>query len=480
MAPRRRAADESAGATAARDLVANMSPTDVRAVINALRSSMWAAAAAVPAPASHQVELPAAPDSPQLFRVKVALDGSRPPVWRRLELRGDITLSELHDVLQTSMGWLDGHLHRFWLGPGKRIWSGPYLLTDVEVDEGEEGTHERDARLDQVVRTPKDRLFYTYDFGDDWTHTITVEGVEPCPPDASPAVCLTGKNAGPPEDIGGVGAYNEVVATLRAAPDRSTLPEPYDEWLPENWDPTEFDVDETNAALATAGASIEDLLANPATALAAAPADAAGIAPVDLAAAVRPWRLLLELAASDGIPLTGAGWMKPAVVERIYTTLDLQQEWIGKGNREDLTAPVAQLRRTAQSLGLLRKRKDRLLVGPKGRAVSGDDMALWRVLTRSLPPRGTFARDATVLWLMRVVETGGADPRESDVVAEQLTRHGWRREDGAEVSGWDASDGYRDVAGIVARLSGSASYRATAARPEVAVAFAREALSEAD
>lgn len=36
---------------------------------------------------------------------------------RELEVRGELILDVLHEVLQVAMGWEDRHLHRFWRGP---------------------------------------------------------------------------------------------------------------------------------------------------------------------------------------------------------------------------------------------------------------------------------------------------------------------------------------------------------------------------
>src|SRR5699024_6494012 len=87
----------------------------------------------------------------------------------------------------------------------------------------------------------------------------------------------------------------------------------------------------------------------------------AELPPEDLAVIARPYRYLVDLAGEDGIPLTAAGWMKPAYVERTYRELGLDAEWIGRGNREDQTQPVARLRAMCQRVGLLRKHKGRLL-----------------------------------------------------------------------------------------------------------------------
>jgi len=36
-----------------------------------------------------------------------------PIIWRRLLVRGDSTIADLHATLQTAFGWSDNHPHRF-------------------------------------------------------------------------------------------------------------------------------------------------------------------------------------------------------------------------------------------------------------------------------------------------------------------------------------------------------------------------------
>ena len=54
--------------------------------------------------------------APEIYQLKVTLLGTSPPVWRRLLVLAHITLEQLHDVLQTAMGWEDGHMHEFSVG----------------------------------------------------------------------------------------------------------------------------------------------------------------------------------------------------------------------------------------------------------------------------------------------------------------------------------------------------------------------------
>lgn len=174
------------------------------------------------------------------YVVRVDLDDARPPIWRRLRLASDMNLAHLHDILQVVMGWTNSHLHQFKMGPDTKDFRMTPFLTDYDVEEGETaGLHERDVRLDQVLAKPGQRLFYEYDFGDSWEHTIKLEKIEPWSENDPEATCVTGRRACPPEDVGGLPGYEEALATLRG--ESGSDPEWTREllgWLPPTTTPT--------------------------------------------------------------------------------------------------------------------------------------------------------------------------------------------------------------------------------------------------
>ncbi len=46
----------------------------------------------------------------------VTIDHTQPQIWRRVRVRSDLLLSELHSVLQCVLGWEDRHMHAFSIG----------------------------------------------------------------------------------------------------------------------------------------------------------------------------------------------------------------------------------------------------------------------------------------------------------------------------------------------------------------------------
>jgi hypothetical protein len=150
-----------------------------------------------------EVEVPEAIEPDDVLQLKIVLRGvSKPPVWRRVQVRADATFAALHDVIQAAFGWTDTHLHSFEY-EGVRIG-----VPDPEWED--DCADETETTLAEVLLGPKDRIRYTYDFGDDWEHDIVLEKVaEPNADDRRP-VLITGKGACPPEDCGGPWGYAEL------------------------------------------------------------------------------------------------------------------------------------------------------------------------------------------------------------------------------------------------------------------------------
>src|SRR2546429_2744054 len=49
----------------------------------------------------------------KVYELQVELEDIEPLIWRRLWVPSAIGLSELHDLLQLAMGWMNSHLHSF-------------------------------------------------------------------------------------------------------------------------------------------------------------------------------------------------------------------------------------------------------------------------------------------------------------------------------------------------------------------------------
>lgn len=176
--------------------------------------------------------------SGRAYDLKVTLQGVRPPVWRRVKVRSDITLEDLHRVLQVVMGWSDSHMHAFRPAAGR----GRARVAGAPVERSEE----RRTRLDNILRKPRDRMVYEYDFGDSWEHEVLLEKVGDDPPGASYPWVLAGARACPPEDVGGLGGYAHFLQAMRQPqhPEHEEMME----WYGRPFDPAAFDSQAVNRA----------------------------------------------------------------------------------------------------------------------------------------------------------------------------------------------------------------------------------------
>jgi hypothetical protein len=177
----------------------------------------------------------------QVYQLKLTLDGVKPPIWRRLLVKEDINLLTLHKIIQRAMGWDDYHLHMFTVAG--------QIFGDPEDDEfGDLGTkNEIRYKLNKLGLGEKSKFKYEYDFGDSWEHTILVEKIVPAEKGAHYPVCLTGKRACPPEDVGGVWGYENFLEAI-TDPNHKENDE-YLEWIGGSFDPEGFDLDEVNELL---------------------------------------------------------------------------------------------------------------------------------------------------------------------------------------------------------------------------------------
>lgn len=171
--------------------------------------------------------------------LKISLSGISPPIWRRIIVTDDIFLEDLHLMIQAAMGWLNYHLHEFEIN-GTR-----FAPPDPEDDSfGYESVDSTSKRLRDVFLLDGTKFHYTYDFGDNWEHIITVEKIEPARPDIEYPICIKGKRNAPPEDCGGTPGYYNLLEIL-ADPLNQEYSEMKD-WVGEDYDPEFFSVEDCN------------------------------------------------------------------------------------------------------------------------------------------------------------------------------------------------------------------------------------------
>jgi hypothetical protein len=181
------------------------------------------------------------PEPVPVYLLKVTLDGIKPPIWRRIQVRGDASLFKLHKIIQASMGWEDYHLHQFIVGEeyyASPSPDDPWLM---------ETKNEKRAKLFKIAPAEKARFVYEYDLGDSWCHDIFVERIFHPDEELKHPICLAGRRSRPPEDCGGIGGYDEFLEAVRDPkhPDHEDMLT----WAGGDFDPERFDKEEINRLL---------------------------------------------------------------------------------------------------------------------------------------------------------------------------------------------------------------------------------------
>jgi len=176
--------------------------------------------------------------SSAVYHLRLMLRDIEPPIWRLIEVPAQITLVQLHGVIQIVMGWLDYHLHEFRIG-GVRYGSPDSHLDDDTVDE-------RRRRLADLAPTADTVFEYAYDFGDSWEVEVRVEAIEAAGRGGYPKL-LDGARSAPPEDVGGTPGYEHFLEVI-ADPTHEEHEDLVD-WIGFEFDPEWLDIKGTNVAL---------------------------------------------------------------------------------------------------------------------------------------------------------------------------------------------------------------------------------------
>lgn len=143
-------------------------------------------------------------------RLKVILDHSKPVIVRRIEVPLTSTLYTLHEAIQAAMLFENYHLFRFDVGP--RGHDTGYGIPDP--DGFMDVIDAKHATLGQLVEAETKKFTYTYDFGDDWRHTVIVESITPADPELTYPRFIDGVRRAPPEDVGGEPGFEHFLTVM--------------------------------------------------------------------------------------------------------------------------------------------------------------------------------------------------------------------------------------------------------------------------
>ncbi len=179
----------------------------------------------------------------KLYQFKIQLDGISPAIWRRLLIPSDLLLSDLHKVIQTTMGWENAHLHQF--EKHDRFYL-PRMQDDWTWNEMDNVDY-AGMKVSDLLKEEQDSVNYEYDFGDSWNHSILLEKITDNPMGRKNPICLAGARNCPPEDCGGTWGYEHFLQVI-GNPKHKEHDEIL-EWMGEDFDPEYFSADEVNNLL---------------------------------------------------------------------------------------------------------------------------------------------------------------------------------------------------------------------------------------
>ncbi|WP_167675661.1 plasmid pRiA4b ORF-3 family protein [Rhodococcus sp. B10] len=333
------------------------------------------------------------------FVLRVTLRDGEPAVWRRIRVRSDLLLPELHTVLQTAMGWSGRRTHCF---------SGHPMVDD--------DTAHGHLRIDAVLAEVGASLDYTYDARGGQVHTVELEDIV-FHVDDPRSRCLDGRNVCLPEDRddsvdvaafdrGAVDLRMRALSMSRSVDTESAAESPLVARLLRRLRAT--DVPQLTALLPRRELTIESSVDIPLA---------------EIAMSKLAW--FLHRVGERGVELTGAGYLPPSLVEAIRDELDWGIGWHGTSLREVDHHQVTDLRDAARSLGLVRVLKGTLVRTKAGTHLADDHVGLWQHCVARLPiGREAQEKDAGTLFLIALASSASARHRD-ELATHAMAALGW-------------------------------------------------------
>ena len=183
-------------------------------------------------------------EKPGIFALEMELMGSPVPVRRSLRIPENMNLGYVQEVLMLAMGWEGHHLKEI------RCGGITYFTRQAGGEDPEEmeGFPQRDSfqyTLGDLLKEEWDSFIFVYDLGDAWKHRVTLIDIAPCKEDDAKedvvaAYLVSGENACPPEDVGGVDGYANAMQSFNDPEDDEY--ESIRQWMGEDFDPHFFDL----------------------------------------------------------------------------------------------------------------------------------------------------------------------------------------------------------------------------------------------
>ena len=137
--------------------------------------------------------------SAEVYRLHVWIHQISPMIWRRLLVRSDSTIADLHYTIQIAFGWSDEHLNMFHIhGQDYGVYHEGGISFSTDPDR---------VRLRDFKFRDNERFRYEYNFSDCWQHEVRIEAREALKERRVYPCCIGGQRRAPPEECGGPLAF---------------------------------------------------------------------------------------------------------------------------------------------------------------------------------------------------------------------------------------------------------------------------------
>jgi len=161
------------------------------------------------------IPFPGNPRQGRVLQLRVELLLLSRPVWRVIQVPEHYSFWDLHVAIQDAMGWEDRHLHGFTVDhpiDGRRYRFG--IPDDSPFTASGSMAPGWEWKIVEFFLPDHAPALYSYDFGDDWQHELTLESILDRDPDKIYPICIDGAGACPLEDCGGPPGYEQLVEAL--------------------------------------------------------------------------------------------------------------------------------------------------------------------------------------------------------------------------------------------------------------------------
>ena len=188
------------------------------------------------------------------YVLRITLDDVKPLVSRKISVPSNIRLYHLAPIILRVMGWVGYHMEQFVYN------KTTYYEPKEEVEESKAIEQELDSKvttidwatvtIGDVLKKKGDSIKYVYDMGDYWEHNVKLMEIHNYPLHADRTVyILEGKNACPPDDVGGTDGFQHMLDVLTHPTRDLDEWKTFKDWLPRNYDPKVFNIHDAELRL---------------------------------------------------------------------------------------------------------------------------------------------------------------------------------------------------------------------------------------